>query len=74
MGFEKAKRGNLAQSLVNLLYKLSLREFTKRAMTAHPCHFERSALVPSEKSKEFKIHLKALNSHLEFMDTSLRSV
>lgn len=32
MGFEKAKRGNLAQSLVNLLYKLSLREFTKRAM------------------------------------------
>ena len=31
-------------------------------------------LSVSEKSKEFKICLKALKSHFEFMDTSLRSV
>ena len=30
------------------------------------CHFERS-----EKSVEFKIHLKALKSHFDFLDTSL---
>ena len=35
------------------------------------CHFERSALAQSEKSVEFKIHLKALKSHFDFLDTSL---
>ena len=34
------------------------------AKTAHSCHFERSALAQSEKSKEFGIRS-------EFMDTSL---
>ena len=32
------------------------------------CHFE--LLLESEKSKEFKIYLKALKSHFKFMDTS----
>ena len=42
-------------------------------MTAHSCHFERSALAQSEKSTEFKICLKfkAKNPYFDFMDTSL---
>ena len=50
------------------------------AKTAHSCHFERSALAQSEKSKEFKARFefkaknsrfKSANSHFKFMDTSL---
>ena len=55
MGFEKAKRGNLAQSLVNLLYKLSLREFVKRAMMAHPCHFELSQKAKNPKNLKYTL-------------------
>ena len=68
------KQPNSLQGTATAKTLTHFHQLARRKSKIHFCHFERSALAQSEKSKEFKIRFKSANSHFKFMDTSLRSV
>ena len=52
-----------------VIFRVAMLYCRKACDDSSACHFELS--IESEKSTEFKIRLKALKSHFDFVDTSL---